>query len=68
VALDFDLLLAEAGRLEEAELLKALLPPGFMSGSPGSEPRLRDLAALPRAELRRVYRLGGRRMKPLPFA
>lgn len=65
VGLDFDLLLAEGGRLEETEFLKALLP---QDCTVGPDLRLRDLAALPRAELRRVYRLGGHRIRPLPFA
>lgn len=67
-ALDFELLVAEAGRLEETELLRTLLPPGIEAGRGASEPRWRDLVARPRAELRRVYRLDGRRLKPLPFA
>jgi hypothetical protein len=66
VGLDLDLLLAEAGRLDETEFLKALFPQGFAPNGP--EIRLRDITALPRAELRRVFRLGGHRMKPLPFA
>ena len=69
VSVDQDLLLAEAGRLEETESLKTLLPEGFVLAPPNEpELRWRDVAALPRAELYRVFRLGGYPMKPLPFA
>jgi tetratricopeptide (TPR) repeat protein len=68
VGVDYDLLVAEAGRLGTTELLKTLHPTGCAAAPGIPEPRLRDLAALSRAELRRAYRLGGRRLKPLPFA
>lgn len=68
VSVDLDLLLAEAGRLEEAELLKVLLSEGFDLAPNDPELRWRDVTALPRAELYRVFRLGGHPMKPLPFA
>lgn len=68
LSLDFDLLLAEAGRFDDTELLKPFLLERSIVTPGSSEPRIRDLAAVPRAELRREYRLGGHRMKPLPFA
>lgn len=69
VSVDVDLLLAEAGRLEETESLKTLLPQGFVLAPPNEpELRWREVVALPRAELYRVFRNGGYPMKPLPFA
>lgn len=57
--------LALAGLLEEEEGQSA---PGLAIGRSGPDPRWREAAERPRAELRRVYRLGGQRIKPLPFA
>ena len=69
VSVDVDLLLAEAGRLEETESLKTLLPEGFALAPPDEpELRWREVVAIPRAELYRVFRISGHPMKPLPFA